>query len=96
MAKIGLAQWELDQLVRDLKAGVSWDELKRTRLACLAPGVLEKSDYMKYAHKQAGIPLPGEGARGSGASASANPGGDAGHLEEDSAASKPQGRGKAK
>jgi hypothetical protein len=56
MAKIGLAQWELDQLVTDLKAGKSWDEIRRTRLAQLDPKVLEASDYKEYAHTHAGIP----------------------------------------
>lgn len=56
--KLGLNSDELRQLAQDLKAGKTWDEVKRTRLAGLAPGVLEASDYQAWAHREAGIEMP--------------------------------------
>ncbi len=58
--KIGLAQWELNQIVQDLKAGKSWDEIKRTHLVHLDPKALEASDYKEYAHREAGIEQPAD------------------------------------
>jgi hypothetical protein len=55
--KPGFNNDELQQLVKDLKAGKSWDEVVRERCHVLDPGVLEASDYKAWAHREAGIEL---------------------------------------
>jgi hypothetical protein len=56
--KIGLNNDELQQLVRDLKAGKTWPEVVAERLSQVYPEALAASDYKEWAHREAGIPLP--------------------------------------
>lgn len=58
MMKVGLNNDELQQLVKDLKAGKTWSEVEADRLSQVYPEALAASDYKAWAHREAGIPLP--------------------------------------
>lgn len=61
MMKVGLNNDELQQLVKDLKAGKSWPDVVTDRLSLVDPKALAASDYKEWAHRTAGLPLPDEG-----------------------------------